>query len=61
MRRAIRTHSRDFVAMLALLVLAVVVAGYVLIHERFRFPFISTPQYTLYADLSTAQAVTPGQ
>ncbi|MGH2859068.1 MAG: MlaD family protein [Solirubrobacteraceae bacterium] len=52
---------RDFSAMVVLLALAIVVAGYVLIHERFRFPFISTPQYTLYADLSTAQAVTPGQ
>ena len=61
MKRAIKTHSMDFVAILALLVLAIVVAGYILNHERFRFPFIQAAPYDLNAQFSTAQAVTPGQ
>jgi phospholipid/cholesterol/gamma-HCH transport system substrate-binding protein len=61
MKRAITTHLRDFVAILVLLVVAVVVAGYILKHERLRFPFISPTPFTINADFSTAQAVTPGQ
>jgi len=44
-----------------LLVLSVVVAGYILKHERFQFPFIQASPYVLNAEFSTAQAVTPGQ
>src|SRR5438874_5306210 len=51
----------DFVAIMALLVLSVIVAGYVLSHERLRFPFIQSSPYTINAEFSTAQAVTPGQ
>ena len=40
MKRAIKTHSSDFAAILVLLVLSIVVAGYILNHERLRFPFI---------------------
>ena len=61
MKRAIKTHSTDFAAIVVLLVLSVAVAGYVLSHERFRFPFIEASPYTLNAEFSTAQAVTPGQ
>jgi phospholipid/cholesterol/gamma-HCH transport system substrate-binding protein len=61
MTRAIKTHMTDFVAILVLLVLSVAVAGYVLSHERFRFPFIESSPYTVNAEFSTAQAVTPGQ
>ena len=61
MTRAIKTHMGDFVAIVVLLVLSVAVAGYVLSHERFRFPFIQSAPYTLNAEFSTAQAVTPGQ
>src|SRR5437660_9253674 len=61
MKRAITTHLSDFVAIIVLLVLSVVVAGYVLNHERLRFPFIESSPYTLNAEFSTAQAVTPGQ
>jgi phospholipid/cholesterol/gamma-HCH transport system substrate-binding protein len=61
MKRAIKTHLGDFAAIIVLLVLSVAVAGYVLSHERFRFPFISSSPYTLNAEFSTAQAVTPGQ
>ena len=34
--------------------------GYILAHQRLRFPWESTP-FKLRAELSTAQAVTPGQ
>ena len=61
MKRAIQTHMRDFAAIVVLLVLSVAVADYVLSHERFRFPFIDASPYTLNAEFSTAQAVTPGQ
>ncbi len=61
MRRAIQDHMKDFVAILVLLALSIVVAGYVLSHERFRFPIIDSAPYTINAEFSTAQAVTPGQ
>jgi phospholipid/cholesterol/gamma-HCH transport system substrate-binding protein len=61
MTRAIKTHMADFAAIVVLLVLSVAVAGYVLSHERFRFPFIEASPYTINAEFSTAQAVTPGQ
>ncbi len=61
MRLAIQKHKGDFVAIVALLVLSIGVAGYILGHERLRFPFISPARFTLNAEFSTAQAVTPGQ
>ena len=61
MKRAIKTHLTDFGAILVLLALSVVVAGYVLSHERFQFPLIESSPFTLNAEFSTAQAVTPGQ
>jgi phospholipid/cholesterol/gamma-HCH transport system substrate-binding protein len=61
MKRAIKTHIVDFAAILVLLLLSVAVAGYILNHERFRFPFIQSSPITLNAQFSTAQAVTPGQ
>jgi phospholipid/cholesterol/gamma-HCH transport system substrate-binding protein len=60
MKRAIKNHAGDVAALLALLVLSVAVAGYILHHERLRFPFESAP-LTMYAQFSTAQAVMPGQ
>ena len=61
MKRAIREHWKDFAAIVGLLVITVVVAGYILTNERLRFPFISPSPYTINAAFSTAQAVTPGQ
>ncbi len=61
MKRAIKNHSTDFVAIIVLIVLAVVVVGYVLHNEGFRFPFIQSSPFTVNAEFSTAQAVTPGQ
>src|ERR671937_1072552 len=61
MRAAVRKHLGDFFAMLALCVIALGVGGYILSHERLRFPFISPKPFTVNAEFSTAQAVTPGQ
>jgi phospholipid/cholesterol/gamma-HCH transport system substrate-binding protein len=61
MRRAIKEHLGDFAAILVLLVLSVAVAGYILNHERLRFPFFQSAPFTMNAAFSSAQAVTPGQ
>ena len=61
MKRAIREHWKDFAAIMALLVITVAVAGYILTNERLRFPFISPSPFKINAAFSTAQAVTPGQ
>jgi phospholipid/cholesterol/gamma-HCH transport system substrate-binding protein len=60
-KRAIREHWKDFAAIMALLVITVAVAGYILTNERLRFPFISPSPFKINAAFSTAQAVTPGQ
>ena len=61
MKRAIKTHLGDFAAIVALLVLSLAVGAYILNHERFRFPFIQSAPFSINAEFSTAQAVTPGQ
>ena len=61
MRNAITKHIRDFAAIIGLAVIALAVAGYVLAHQRLRFPIIQSAPYKLKAEFSTAQAVTPGQ
>jgi phospholipid/cholesterol/gamma-HCH transport system substrate-binding protein len=60
-KRAIRTYSRDAAAIVVLVVVAIVVGVYVLHQERLRFPFFESQPFTLKAEFSTAQAVTPGQ
>ena len=61
MKRAIKTHAGDFAAIIVLILLAIVVTGYVLSHERLQLPLIGTSQYSINAEFSTGQAVTPGQ
>ncbi|MGI8411643.1 MAG: MlaD family protein [Solirubrobacteraceae bacterium] len=61
MKRAIKSHSFDVGAIVALIVLTVVVAGIILHEQRFRFPFLQSTPYSLDAEFSTAQAVMPGQ
>jgi len=60
MKRAIKTHMVDFIAILVLVVIAAGVSVYVLGHERLRFPWQSSP-FSINADFSSAKAVTPGQ
>jgi phospholipid/cholesterol/gamma-HCH transport system substrate-binding protein len=59
-RRAIAKHARHFGAVIGLALVAAVVAGYILSHQRLRFPWEGRP-FELQAAFSTAQAVTPGQ
>jgi phospholipid/cholesterol/gamma-HCH transport system substrate-binding protein len=65
MRRAIRKHLRDFIAILFLVVVAAGTAGYILSNQRFYLPGwvpgIGTDFYTVEAEFETGQAVVPGQ
>jgi phospholipid/cholesterol/gamma-HCH transport system substrate-binding protein len=61
MGKAIRDHLRDFLAILGLLIVGLL-ATYILVqNERLRIPLLEEKPFELKADLSTAQAVTPGQ
>src|SRR3954462_3499781 len=61
MRTAIRKPLGDFVALTLLFAVALAAAGYMLAHQRLRFPLIEDKPMTLKADFSDAQAVIPGQ
>ena len=65
MRTAIRKHLPDFLAILGLLVVAVAVSSLILSHQRLALPgwvpVIGQNNFALSAEMSTAQAVTPGQ
>ena len=65
MRRAIKAHLRDFVALLVLLLIAIGVSSFILGHQRLYLPSwvpgIGTDFYEVNAEFSTAQAVVPGQ
>ncbi len=65
MRRAIREHLRDFVAIGVLLVLAVLTTGVILASQTTLLPgwvpLIGDDDFELKAEFSSAQAVTPGQ
>ena len=61
MMTAIRKRAGDFAAIMVLFIIAVGVGGYILAHQRVRFPFIQEKPFQLNAAFSTAQAVTPGQ
>ena len=61
MTRAIRKHFGDFVAVLALFVLALGIGAYILSHQRLRFPFIEEKPFVVKVELPDAQAVQPGQ
>jgi phospholipid/cholesterol/gamma-HCH transport system substrate-binding protein len=60
-KRAVREHAGDFAAFLALVSFAVLVGGYILSNQRVRFPIIQPEPFTLKAEFSTGQALTPGQ
>jgi phospholipid/cholesterol/gamma-HCH transport system substrate-binding protein len=61
MRTAISKHMTDFLAILALVVIAGGVSYYVLKNQRLRFPIIEPAPFYINAELQTGQAVTPGQ
>lgn len=59
MRRGIRANRAAIAAITGLLVIASVVGGYILVHQRLPLPWKDT--YRIHAELESAQAVTPGQ
>jgi phospholipid/cholesterol/gamma-HCH transport system substrate-binding protein len=65
MRRAIREHLRDFVAIAGLIVVALLVTGFILASQTTLLPswvpLIGDDKFELKAEFSSAQAVTPGQ
>jgi hypothetical protein len=56
MKRAIKNHLGDFVAILVLVALAVVVTGYILHNEGLRFPFVQSSPFTVNAEFSTGRS-----
>jgi phospholipid/cholesterol/gamma-HCH transport system substrate-binding protein len=65
MKLAIQKHLRDFLAIIALVVVAAIVGGYVLAHQRIYFPswvpIVGRNDFIVKGEFETAQAVTPGQ
>ena len=59
LRRTVRPYWRHAIALAGMVVLALAVTGYIAVHQRVRFPWES--ERTIYAEFSSAQAVTPGQ
>jgi phospholipid/cholesterol/gamma-HCH transport system substrate-binding protein len=60
-KRAIRAHLRDFIAILVLFSVGIGTAAYILSHQRLKFPFIDEEPFVLHAEFSDAQAFVPGQ
>jgi phospholipid/cholesterol/gamma-HCH transport system substrate-binding protein len=65
MRRALREHSTDVIAIVALLAAALFSTFVILANQRTSLPgwvpILGTDRFELRAELSSAQAVTPGQ
>lgn len=65
MRRAIREHLRDFIAIGVLIVLGLVTTGVILSRQQANFPswlpILGQEHFELKAEFSSAQAITPGQ
>jgi phospholipid/cholesterol/gamma-HCH transport system substrate-binding protein len=60
-KRAIRTHVRDFAAIVGLVTIAALIGGYILSNQRLRFPYLEPEPFQLKAEFQTGQAITPGQ
>ena len=65
MKRAIRKHWLDFVAIIGLIVISAGVASYILSNQRFYLPawvpLIGTDFFTINGEFRSAKSVTPGQ
>jgi phospholipid/cholesterol/gamma-HCH transport system substrate-binding protein len=61
MRKAIRDHLRDFLAILGLLTVGLLATYIIVQNQRLRIPLLEEKPFELKADMTTAQAVTPGQ
>jgi phospholipid/cholesterol/gamma-HCH transport system substrate-binding protein len=62
---AIRKYKFDFFAMIGIFIVALIVGGFILGHQRFYLPkwvpVVGTEFVTYKADFTTAQSLTPGQ
>jgi phospholipid/cholesterol/gamma-HCH transport system substrate-binding protein len=58
---AIQKHWREAVAVAGLVILALVIAGYLLTQQRLRFPLVEETPKQVSIELENAQAVQPGQ
>ena len=61
MGKTIRDHSRDFLAILALLAVGLTSAWIILQNQRLRIPVLEERPFELKAELETGQAITAGQ
>jgi phospholipid/cholesterol/gamma-HCH transport system substrate-binding protein len=61
MKHAIRTHLRDFAAILGLIVFAGAIGLYILSQQGVRFPLVEDAPKRIQVELENAQAVAPGQ
>jgi phospholipid/cholesterol/gamma-HCH transport system substrate-binding protein len=61
MGTAIRKHLRDSLAVIGLLVVALVATYIIVQNQRLRIPLLEEKPFELKAEMTTAQAVTPGQ
>ncbi|MFN8162167.1 MAG: MlaD family protein [Solirubrobacterales bacterium] len=65
MKRAIRTHLRDFLGIVALILAALFTLVVILVNQKAAMPawvpILGQDFYTVKAEFQTAQAVTPGQ
>jgi phospholipid/cholesterol/gamma-HCH transport system substrate-binding protein len=63
--KAIRDHARDFIALIGLLLVALIVGGYILSNQRLYLPawvpILGSDFVDRQLELSTGQAITPGQ
>jgi phospholipid/cholesterol/gamma-HCH transport system substrate-binding protein len=64
-KKAIKDHLRDFIAILVLLILGIVTTGVIIVSQHATIPswvpFIGTSRFDINAEITSAQAVTPGQ
>ncbi len=65
MKRAIREHAKEAIAILAVVVFGMATTIYILANQQAPYPswipFLGEDTFELKADLETAQAITPGQ
>ena len=65
MRKALRTYTKDFVALIVLAVIGIATLFVILSQQASAlpswFPFLGEDRFELKTELQTAQAVTPGQ
>jgi phospholipid/cholesterol/gamma-HCH transport system substrate-binding protein len=60
-KHAIKKHLGDFIAVIALIAVALGVSYYIVQNQRLRIPYLEDEPFVLKAAFSTGQAVTPGQ